>query len=427
MKYLNYKTITLIILLLIGTIVYFSVSKISTESKGEIKIATGTKNGMYYHYALEYQKRLKKNNVNLVLVPTTGSNQAQKLLNDGKVDIAFLQGGSIDKNQSNNLESLASIYFEPLWIFVNNNQKNITKISDFKNKRIATGLKGSGTEELTKKLLAANGITEKNSKFISMNTIDAKNALKKNEIDFLFTVISPDSKLINELLLEKEIRLLPIKRTKAYEIKFPFLTHFTMPEGSFNLLKNIPAKDTNLISTVATLAINKSFPPELIRLIMREVVNVHKEEKLFSDNQIFPSEKYLELPINEAAKKYLEKGENWLEDIFPYWIAYFIDHFKLLLIPLLTLLLPLFKGFMPFYRWRVRKRIYHWYRDLIEVENIIAENPSKLEENKDRIRTLIDEISNQTTVPLSYAGELYELKLHMEFVLRKLNDLSESE
>ena len=378
---------------------------------------------MYYQYALKYQERLKKNKVKLTIVPTSGSNQAQTLLNEGKVDIAFLQGGSINKEKADNLEALASIYFEPLWIFINKNQRNITKVSDFKNKRISIGLKGSGTEELTRKLLLANGITEKNTKFVFLNTTDAKNALKNNEIDFLFTVISPNSKLINSLLLEKEIRLLSVNRTKAYEIHFPFLTHFTMPEGSYNLLNNIPQKDIQLISTVATLAINKNFPPELIRLVMREVVGVHKEEKFFTSERVFPSVKYLELPVNKAAKKYLEKGENWLENMFPYWIAYTIDHFKLLLIPLLTLLLPLLKGAIPFYKWRIRKRIYHWYRDLIEIEKVVFKDPSKINESKKKLNELITEISEQTKVPLSYAGELYELKIHMEFVLRKLNEL----
>ena len=421
-----YSWLIVISVVLIGVFTYLSFSEATVESKGKIKIATGSKEGMYYQYALKYKERLEKEKVEVIIIPTSGSNEAQKLLNDGNVNIAFIQGGTIDKDKSDNLEALSSIYFEPLWIFIHKNQRNITKVSDLKGMRISTGLKGSGTEELSKKLLEANGITDKNTKFISLNSTDAKYALKKNRIDILFTVISPNSKLIDSLLSDDDINLLSVKRTKAYEIHFPFLTHFVIPEGSYNLLNNVPSQNINLISTVATLAINKKFPQELIRLIMREVVDVHKEEKLFTSKREFPSTEYLELPVNKAAKKYLEKGESWLESIFPYWIAHSIDHFKLLLIPLLTLLLPLMKGVVPLYKWRVRRRIYHWYRDLIEIENLL-EDPLKKDESRKRLETLIQEMSTQTKVPLSYSGELYDLKIHIELVLRKLDKAIDSE
>lgn len=407
--------------IVLGIFIFLALSPSSTESKGKIRIATGSKTGMYYQYALEYQQRLKKEKVEVVIVPTAGSKEAQTLLHEEKVDIAFIQGGTIDTEISQNLEALASIYLEPLWIFTKSNQRNINKVTDLKGKRISIGLKGSGTEQLSKKLLRANGISEENTVFFSLDTLEAQKALEKGEVDILFTVISPHSELITALLSDKEIHLMSVRRTQAYELHFPFLTHFLIPEGSYDLLHNVPPEDIKLISTVATLAIHKNFPAELIRLVMREVIHVHENETLFTTATHFPSADYLELPINKSAEKYLEKGENWLETIFPYWIAYSIDHFKLLLIPLLTLLLPLFKGVIPFYKWRIRRRVYHWYDDLIGIESILLDPESlKKEECKEKLETLLQEISMQTKVPLSYAGELYELKMHIEFVLEQL-------
>lgn len=45
-----------------------------------------------------------------------------------------------------------------------------------------------------------------------------------------------------------------------------------------------------------------------------------------------------------------------------------------MLIPLLTLLLPLFKVMPPAYRWQVRKKIYRWY---IELRALDVEHPEQ--------------------------------------------------
>ncbi len=416
-----YRWLMIVSVIILIVALFIFLLKPSNESKGQIKIATGSKKGMYYQYALEYQRLLKKEGVEVVIVPTAGSKEAQILLHEEKVDIAFIQGGTINKEISENLESLASIYLEPLWIFTKAYQGDITRISQLVGKRISIGLKGSGTVQLAKKLLHANGINESNTELHLLDTHDAHKALVNGEIDTLFTVISPSSQIINELLNDKKLQLMNVHRTEAYALHFPFLTHFTVPEGSLDLLYNTPSKDTNLISTVATLAVHKNFPAELIRLFLREVNHVHKNETLFTQTTLFPSADYLELPINTDAAIYLEKGENWLERIFPYWIAYNINRFKLLLIPILTLLFPLFKGIMPLYRWRIRRRIYHWYKDLINIESSLLHSGSLDDaESRQKLEALLSEISNQTKVPLSYAGELYELKTHIKFVLERI-------
>ena len=400
--------------------IYF-LSKPKSDNKGELKIATGSKSGMYYQYALQYQKLLKEEQVEVTIVPTAGSKESQKLLYDGKVDIAFIQGGTVDENISENLESLASIYLEPLWIFSKTSNEKVTELSQLLGKRISVGLKGSGTEQLVTKILNANGITKENTVLVSLDTIEAQKALVNDEIDILFTVISSDSNIIKELLRDEKLQLMNMRRTKAYELHFPFLTHFFIPEGSLDLQYNIPSQNIKLISSVATLATHKDSPPELIRLFMREVKQVHESETFFAETH-FPSEHYLELPINKSAQLYLQKGDNWLESIFPYWIAYNINHFKLLIIPILTLLLPLFKGIMPFYQWRIRRRIYRWYKDLVSIESTLL-NPESFDcdTGKEKLEALLDEILNQTKVPLSYSGELYALKTHIEFVLTQID------
>jgi hypothetical protein len=49
-----------------------------------------------------------------------------------------------------------------------------------------------------------------------------------------------------------------------------------------------------------------------------------------------------------------------LQKYLPFWIASVVDRGKILLLPALTLLLPLFRVAPPLYRWRIRSRIYRW-------------------------------------------------------------------
>jgi len=93
-----------------------------------------------------------------------------------------------------------------------------------------------------------------------------------------------------------------------------------------------------------------------------------------------------------------------------------------MLVPLLTLLLPLFKILPPTYRWRVRSRIYRWYRDLRTVEQRIFDGADDeivawANGELDRIEREVAQIN----VPLSYADQLFNLRLHIRFVRRELH------
>ena len=88
--------------------------------------------------------------------------------------------------------------------------------------------------------------------------------------------------------------------------------------------------------------------------------------------------------------------------------------------PLLAIGIPLIKLAGPVYRWRIRSRIYTWYRHLQETERKLAagviENPLK---EVERLNSLTQELAT-VDVPLSYADELYELKEHIEYVRSRL-------
>ena len=236
----------------------------------------------------------------------------------------------------------------------------------------------------------------------------------------MFIVSSPDSSTVKELLADPNIELLNLKRVKAYTQKYKFLSSLTLHEGTINLYKNLPDEDKNLLSTTANLVCAKGLNDELIRVFLKQIKKVHSKKSIFEEPNQFPSLDNVDTKMNKEAKSYLINGDSWLESIFPFWIASQIDRLKILLIPLLTLLFPLFKGVLPLYTWSIRSKIYKWYEKLDSLEYRTTLSKEELEVNLQKLRKLKVEVQEQTKVPLSYKGEYYNLLLHIDLVTKEL-------
>ena len=409
------------ILLSLVAVFYIVFLFIEPAPKKELTIATSSKDSTYYTTALKYQALLAKQTVKLHILETSGSVENLDLLNSQKADIAFVQAGIIDANDNVEVESLASVHYEPLWIFYKNQGYEIEYLVELINKKISIGVIGSGTQYLAIQMLVENGITTDNASLVMDSPTSSKDKLIKGEIDVMFLVSSPSSPTVVELLSDPTIELLNVKRVKAYNQKYKFLSPLVLHEGTIDLYKNLPSENKNMLSTTANLVCKKGLNEELIRIFLKQIKLVHKEQSIFEEQNQFPSLEYLDTEINEEAQNYLTKGDSWLESIFPFWIASQIDRLKLLLIPLLTLLFPLFKGVLPLYRWTIRSKIYKWYKRLDDLENSKASTREELEENMKKLADLKLEVQAQTKVPLSYKGEYYNLLLHIDLVFKELS------
>ena len=414
-----YKVISSLIISVILA-VYFMSSFIEPAPDKELSIATGSVNGTYYKSALKYKELLAKQHVKLNIITTTGSVENLDLVNAKKADIAFVQGGIIDSQDNPNISSLASVYYEPLWVFYKNRGYSIEYIVELISKKVSIGINGSGTQYLTIQILVDNGITTDNTSLVSLSNKQAKEQLISGEIDAAFMVSSPSSTQIVELLANPEIELLNLKRVKAYNQKYKFLSSLVLHEGTIDLYKNIPSENKKLLSTTANLVCRDDLNSELIRIFLKQIKKVHSRESIFEEENQFPSLDNLDTKINDEAKNYLTKGDSWLESIFPFWIASQIDRLKILLIPLLTLLFPLFKGVLPLYTWTIRSKIYKWYKKLDRLEYKDSLTQSNIESNIKELVKLKNEVQEQTKVPLSYKGEYYNLLLHIDLVVKGL-------
>ena len=142
-------------------------------------------------------------------------------------------------------------------------------------------------------------------------------------------------------------------------------------------------------------------------------------------SETFPSMDFVEFPLNESARLYFESGPPFLQKYLPFWLASFVDRAKVLLLPLVTLIFPLFKIAPPLYRWRIRSRIYKWYELLRAIEADLKPGTScdALLHHIDAVADIERELDDLSSVPLAHMEEFYNLRLHVELVRGRVKRL----
>lgn len=376
-----------------------------------LTLSAGSKGGAYYAYAESYRDYLKQRGISVRLLESAGSQENVERLSAGEADVAFVQSG-IANPENNALTSLGSLYYEPLWVFVRSDA-GVKSLIDLQGKSIAVGSKGSGTRVLSVQLLKENGLSEHNTSLSSAGANKAADALLNGKVDAVFLVAGASAETVQMLNQSSRVKLLSFTRAEAYTRRISTLSSLSLPQGTLNLASNMPKKDTTLLAATATLLINKNTHPALQDLLLQAALYVHGGRTLFSHEGEFPTSHYSAITLSKEAQRYYKSGPPFLQRYLPFWAATLVDRLKVMLLPFVALLIPLFKVMPPLYRWRVRSRIYRWYDELGRIDIALAEGTDQtMFDELDRIENEIRKVH----VPLSYADELYSLRMHLALI-----------
>lgn len=390
-----------------------------------IVMATGSQHAAYYKFAQEYADHLASHGITLELRSTAGSLENYRLLqSDLEVDLAIVQGGTTpaELRDESDIESLASLYFEPVWLFYRSDDP-YSDLQDLRDKRIAIGRESSGTESMALLLLSDNGIdASSGATFVNAGGLDAKRQLELSQVDAAFFVTSPKADVVRDLIVKEDIRLLSFDRHAAYARRHPFLTSVILEQGVIDLQRDFPRSDVLLVAPAANLVATRALHDALIPLLLRAATETHSRDGSLLQQGSLPSAEFVEFPLNESARMYFDDGSPFLQKYLPFWIASAVDRGKILLLPALALLLPLFRVAPPLYRWRIRSRIYRWYEILRGIESDLRSQADveTLSKHANTVSTMEGELDDLSSVPLSYMQEFYNLRLHVEFVERRL-------
>lgn len=316
-----------------------------------VTIATGQPGSTYDSVGKMYQNYFRNHGIELQLVPTHGAVDNNQLISTQQVDAAFSQSG-VPIPQPDQVISLGSIEFEPLWFFYRGKAIDSDEMPDFiDHKRVSVGAEGSGTRYMVLDMLSEHKINIENPKNLKiMTVVDSIDALHNGKIDGMFILADMASTQLWALLEDPSVHILNFKSARAISSKLGYTDPVVFPRGAVSLNPVRPANDIDLVATNTRIIVDKNMHPAIQYLFMMAGAYFYRNTDIYFNRPGgFPAFLDNDTEKSDVALKYLRSGTSFLERNFPFWIASFMDRVWLLVAALFALAYPLAK-LVPRYR-----------------------------------------------------------------------------
>jgi TRAP transporter TAXI family solute receptor len=410
-----------LIALLVAASLWLSFRWLQPWPPRQLTIAAGPSGSLLLSHAERYREALAREGVTLIVRPTEGAGDNLGLLGDPNsgVDLAFVQGGQAGDPAARDVVMIASLYFQPMWIFMRRGE-GVDTLAALAGRRVSTGMPGSGTHALAAPLLAANGVTSANATLIDLPSDRAKAAVNARQIDAAILVGGVRAPAIERALQDRSLVLVSLAHADAYAQRYRFLSRHTLYAGAIEFAPPLPDSDVALIATEVMLAARKDVNPAIVNLLLEVVRDAHDDQGYFEAAGEFPNVEQVDLPVSEDAVRHRRFGPSVMYRILPFWAAAFVERFVIIALPLLAVLVPVVRLLPSVLAWRVRSRIYRWYGELTLLEREVAA-PTSGPPPIDRWLADLSRIERgvaRINPPPNFASEAYTLREHIELVRR---------
>ena len=290
-------------------------------------IGTGGITGSYYPMGVVICRwvntQTSETNLHCTVESTASSITNVNYIEDGTIAFGFAQSDIVyqsyrgmnrfEGKANKNLRSVMAIYPEVLTLVVRKNA-GISTLQDIKGKRINVGNPGSGTEVITSAVFSEAGFSKQDLALATaFSSTECPTVLQNNEIDgYFFMVGHPTANIriannltaINIIHLEDKVINKMIK-------KFPYLIKGTIPQLFY---EGIDEKPIQSIGVKATLVTSADTPDELVRLVVKTVLDnfeylkyVHSLLRQDAVTKKGLTEGRFSAPLHPAAKKYYQE------------------------------------------------------------------------------------------------------------------------
>lgn len=416
-KFWRWFTFAAVAVILVGA----SALIFETLPPRTVVMATGPEGGANYELGIRYREILAKAGVKLQLSPTTGGMENLTRLHDPRsgIDVAFVQGGTTSKKESQDLESLGTIFYEPLWLFFRSEIGN--NLQALRGRRVSIGPEGSAGRVLALDLAKRTKIDTIVGELLDLPPVVAAEKLISGEIDAAFIVTGWDSPVVQRLIKAEGIELGSFQRADAFVALYPFLNRLVLPAGIVDLLANRPPADIVLLAPKASLTVRADLHPAVQHLLLTAATQIHSQPGIFQKAGQFPAAESIDLPLSDEAQRFYKSGRPFLEEHLPFWVATLVERLLVVFLPIAVLIYPVFKFLPQIYDWLMQSKIMRLYNEMRSIESEInAQGPGS------DITTLsikldhLDERANALRLPNNYASMLYTLRSHLNLVRARL-------
>ena len=224
----------------------------------QLVMATGPEGGAYYEVGQRYREVLARAGVDVKLVPTAGSVETLDRLRDPRsgVNVGLMQGGIAGAGSKSGLESLGTLFYEPLWRFRRREIQGVG-VDGLRGRRVSIGPEGSGTRALALDLIKRTGVEQQIGEWLALAPRPSAEKLAAGEIDVAFMMTAWDSPVVRQLLSDDRIGLSSFPRADAFVALYPYLNKVVVPRGVADLAKDQPPSDVVLVATKASLIVRE--------------------------------------------------------------------------------------------------------------------------------------------------------------------------
>ena len=287
----------------------------------EINIGSGGSKGVYYPVAKKICKILSKSDIKCKANLSVGSKyNIYQIVRGGKFNLGIAQNDIIYKlygkrRMYKNLRTIMTLYTEQLTLIVKKNS-GIESVYDILDKKINTGVKGSGTyitaSILIKEVLGRNSGKLKQQ----VNISNRKNelALKQNRIDGYFFVVGHPNQQFKDFSKDINLKIIELNPSKDKKLqkminRYPYYNRSVIRKGTY---KNIP-KEIITYGVKATVVVSADMDEKLVSKITTKLIENLEELKKANPSLKTISKKYLTqglgAPLHKGAKLvYKQKG-----------------------------------------------------------------------------------------------------------------------
>ena len=388
-----------------------------------VVMSTGTAGGTYEVFAERYKTILARAGVVLRLDPSAGGVENLARLNNphSGVMVAFVQSGLTSEEQSPDLESLGTLFYEPFWFF--SRDANLgTRLEGLRGRRVSVGPEGSGTRALAVQFLASDGIDQNNAQLLPLTAAQSGDALLHGEIDGAIMVAAWDTPVVRRLLDSAEIHVLQFPHVDAFLALHPFLSKLVLAEGTANMIANRPPTDIALVAPKASLIVRRDLHPAIQYLLLNAASQIHAAPSIFQKPGQFPAPEEEDLPLSKESNRYFKSGDPFLQRYLPFWLAVVAGRVLLLLIPIIGVAYPLLRATPALYGWSMRRRIFRLYGELKSIEIEFETKGNRTTEDMVARLDRLEERADHLRVPRAFATLLYTLRLHVGLVRTRLKE-----
>lgn len=309
----------------------------------------GAEMGTSYEIFGEKMKAaLKDFDIELILLGRENKDEYAQEISDNPKNVMslYVAGGAVPSGSRAHV-SLGSVQYSPLWLFYRGKERSAE--SKWPEK-LSIGPDGSSTQKIFMELQQLHEVKRNSDHYLRLDHEKATEALLVGEIDAMFLVDGYDSPMVQKLVHAPDIKVFSYDLADAYDKIIPHINKVVVPRGLFNASPVEPSKNLDILTTTATLLVDKQLHPVVQWAVLKSARDISLERKqIFADPGFFPVYLDRSFPISKIAAQFYQSGMPVLYGKISLWFSVLLDRVWFQLLALFAILLPIW-ALLPFAR-----------------------------------------------------------------------------